>query len=216
MGDVPVGCCVLDRNGELLGVAANTPNSCLDATRHAEMIVIDAMYEAESVEAQRKSAVALLKECGEDGETVLATLRKAQEARGPLPEPDAETKAREAAQMTPETLVGSSLYVTIEPCVMCASALLLAGVGRVVFGCANERFGGCGSVTSFGDGDGLDCSDLPRGRPDGKIGYEVFSGPGAEEAVELLRTFYNGVNPNAPYPTPRGTKRNRNDPTSTS
>lgn len=43
-------------------------------------------------------------------------------------------------------LADITLYVTVEPCVMCASALRQAGIGRVVYGCGNDRFGGCGSV----------------------------------------------------------------------
>ena len=42
-------------------------------------------------------------------------------------------------------------YVTIEPCIMCASAIAQIGVARVVFGASNERFGGCGSVLSVHD-----------------------------------------------------------------
>jgi tRNA-specific adenosine deaminase 2 len=38
------------------------------------------------------------------------------------------------------------LYVTCEPCIMCAAALSLLKLRRVVYGCANDRFGGCGSV----------------------------------------------------------------------
>ena len=38
------------------------------------------------------------------------------------------------------------LYVTVEPCVMCAAALRAVGVAKVFYGCKNERFGGCGSV----------------------------------------------------------------------
>ena len=40
----------------------------------------------------------------------------------------------------------TDLYVTVEPCIMCAGALRQLGVRNVFFGCANERFGGCGSV----------------------------------------------------------------------
>ena len=42
-----------------------------------------------------------------------------------------------------------SLYVTVEPCIMCASALRYLNVPKVVFGCANERFGGCGSILNI-------------------------------------------------------------------
>lgn len=43
----------------------------------------------------------------------------------------------------------STLYVTIEPCIMCASAISQIGIKRAVFGASNERFGGCGSVLSL-------------------------------------------------------------------
>jgi tRNA(Arg) A34 adenosine deaminase TadA len=46
----------------------------------------------------------------------------------------------------PPPLSDITLYVTVEPCVMCAAALRQIGIGRVVYGCGNERFGGCGSV----------------------------------------------------------------------
>jgi tRNA(Arg) A34 adenosine deaminase TadA len=38
------------------------------------------------------------------------------------------------------------VYVTVEPCIMCAWALKLVGIRHVYFGCRNDRFGGCGSV----------------------------------------------------------------------
>ena len=40
----------------------------------------------------------------------------------------------------------TTLYVTVEPCIMCGSALRQVGIKRVVFGAGNERFGGNGSV----------------------------------------------------------------------
>mmetsp|Transcript_23038 Transcript_23038/g.36052 ORF Transcript_23038/g.36052 Transcript_23038/m.36052 type:complete len:152 (+) Transcript_23038:348-803(+) len=42
-----------------------------------------------------------------------------------------------------------TLYVTCEPCIMCAAALAMLQVNRVVFGCANDKFGGNGSVLSL-------------------------------------------------------------------
>lgn len=46
-----------------------------------------------------------------------------------------------------QKVFGSSIvYVSTEPCIMCAMALRLVGVKYVVFGCPNPRFGGCGSV----------------------------------------------------------------------
>jgi tRNA-specific adenosine deaminase 2 len=49
---------------------------------------------------------------------------------------------RRGAQLLSET----TLYVTVEPCIMCASALRQVGIKEVFFGCRNVRFGGCGGV----------------------------------------------------------------------
>lgn len=43
-----------------------------------------------------------------------------------------------------------TLYVTLEPCPMCAGAIWNARLGRVVFGAADERYGCCGSLLHFG------------------------------------------------------------------
>ncbi|KAK4836658.1 hypothetical protein QYF36_025824 [Acer negundo] len=42
-----------------------------------------------------------------------------------------------------------SLYVTCEPCIMCAAALSIVGVQEVYYGCTNDKFGGCGSILSL-------------------------------------------------------------------
>ena len=46
-------------------------------------------------------------------------------------------------------LQSTDLYVTVEPCVMCASALKQYRIRSVYFGCANDRFGGTGGVLSL-------------------------------------------------------------------
>ena len=55
-------------------------------------------------------------------------------------------------EVTVNPLRDITLYVTVEPCIMCASALLQMGIKQVVYGCDNERFGGCGSVLAVNDG----------------------------------------------------------------
>ncbi|XP_063847725.1 tRNA-specific adenosine deaminase 2-like [Scylla paramamosain] len=77
-----------------------------------------------------------------------------------------------------------SVYVTVEPCGMCADALGQLGVSGLVFGCSNDRFGGCGSVV-----------DVPQlyGHQ-----YAIEKGVRAHDAVHLLKEFYKGENPNAP------------------
>lgn len=77
-----------------------------------------------------------------------------------------------------------TLYVTIEPCVMCALALLQMGFGKVYFGAANDRFGGNGTVIKVQkDDDYLSVGGIMR-----------------VEAVHLLRSFYIQENGSAPVP----------------
>ncbi|KAI3839773.1 hypothetical protein MKW98_010078 [Papaver atlanticum] len=41
------------------------------------------------------------------------------------------------------------LYVTCEPCIMCAAAISILGIKAVYYGCANDKFGGFGSILSL-------------------------------------------------------------------
>lgn len=84
----------------------------------------------------------------------------------------------------------STLFVTVEPCLMCAGALRQIGLPLVVYGCANERFGGCGSILNVAADEALSASIGPC--------FDVVHGVLAVEAVTLLKTFYKGENPNAP------------------
>jgi tRNA(adenine34) deaminase len=54
-----------------------------------------------------------------------------------------------AMQMGNYRLSGSTLYVTLEPCAMCAGAIMHARVERVVFGAADPKTGACGSVVDL-------------------------------------------------------------------
>ncbi|RAH82964.1 cytidine and deoxycytidylate deaminase zinc-binding domain protein [Aspergillus japonicus CBS 114.51] len=92
----------------------------------------------------------------------------------------------------PRSLLRSTdLYVTVEPCVMCASALRQYQIRTVYFGCGNDRFGGTGSILSLH-------SDLSIDPP-----YVVHGGLFREEAIMLLRRFYIQENENAPKPRPK-------------
>jgi tRNA(adenine34) deaminase len=77
-----------------------------------------------------------------------------------------------------DRLPWATLYVTLEPCAQCAGAMVLAKVGRVVFGAHDARGGMAGSV--------YDLLRNPRlnHRP------EVVSGLFAEECGELLKRFF--------------------------
>jgi tRNA(adenine34) deaminase len=72
----------------------------------------------------------------------------------------------------------ATLYCTLEPCVMCAGALVTARIARVVFGARDLRFGGVRSKFRIADSDVLNHS------------VEVVEGVLATECVELLREFF--------------------------
>ncbi len=86
---------------------------------------------------------------------------------------------REAAEALGNyRLEGATLYCTLEPCVMCAGALVAARVGRLVFGARDLRFGGIRSKFQLAD------SDLLNHR------VESVEGVCAFECAALLRRFF--------------------------
>jgi len=88
-GEIPIGACLINADGEILAVGGNRTISDNDPTAHAEILV----------------------------------LREA------------------AARIGNYRLVDATVYTTIEPCAMCAGALVNARVKRLVYGAKDERFG---------------------------------------------------------------------------
>lgn len=96
-GDVPVGCVVVDPQGEIIGRGRNRREELSSATRHAEVEAI------------------------EDACRRVGSWR----------------------------LTGCSLYVTLEPCPMCAGAIWNARLTNLWYGAREERSGCCGSVLNL-------------------------------------------------------------------
>lgn len=86
---------------------------------------------------------------------------------------------REAAKVLGSwRLTGCTLYVTLEPCAMCAGAIVVARLDRLVFGAWDDKAGMVGSL-----------GDLVR-HPRLNHQAEVLGGLRAEESAELLRQFF--------------------------
>ncbi|CAM9456410.1 unnamed protein product, partial [Pylaiella littoralis] len=133
-GEVPVGCVIVHGpTKRIVSCGHNKTNEAFNATRHAELVAIDSILQA-------NADLSILREC--------------------------------------------DMVVTCEPCIMCAAALRDLEIKTVVFGCSNDRFGGCGSVLSVHNG------SLPM---TGHT-YPCQSGLLADEAVALFKQFYSRQN----------------------
>lgn len=136
VGEVPIGCVIVDENNQIISRGRNRTNESKNATRHAEF---EALADISSTS------------------TDLSSLR---------------------------------LYVTVEPCIMCAAALRRVGLLRVFFSCYNERFGGCGSIIP------AHCDYIDVDPP---LEVRLLVGF-RKECVGLLRLFYLCENEKAPNP----------------
>ena len=126
LGEVPVGACLVDAEGNLLATESNRPITNNDPSAHAEMLA----------------------------------LRQA------------------AANIGNYRLTGVTVYSTIEPCVMCAGALVNARVERLVFGAHDERFGAVESRFRICDSETLNHR------------MEIVPGVLADECRALMQEFF--------------------------
>ena len=101
--EIPIGACLVDKNGAILAVAGNRTRTDFDVSAHAEILV----------------------------------LREAGKGIGNF------------------RLVETTLFTTIEPCVMCAGAIVHARIKRLVYGAADERFGAVHSKFQLCDSSSL-------------------------------------------------------------
>ena len=127
-GEIPVGCVITDRDGEIIGFGRNRREADADATAHAEL------------------------------EAIRMACRHRKDWR----------------------LEGCTLYVTLEPCPMCAGAILNARLPVVVYGAREEKSGSCGSVIDlFSENYGF----RPR----------VYGGVLREDCAAELRAFFETI-----------------------
>jgi tRNA(adenine34) deaminase len=112
------------------------------------------------------------------GEVVAAARNERELRRDPTAHAEILALREAARRLESWRLLDTVLYVTLEPCAMCAGAIVLARVPRVVYAADDPKAGAAGSV--------LDVLDEPRlnHRP------AVAGGLLAEEAAGLLRAFF--------------------------
>jgi len=116
------------------------------------------------------------------GDKILTGAHNRREADGdPLAHAELLALHQAAAVTDGWRLVGCTLYVTLEPCAMCAGALVNSRVTRLVYGAADPKAGFCGSL-----------GDLAR---DSRLNHrlEVKGGVMERECGDLLRSFFAGL-----------------------
>ena len=113
-----------------------------------------------------------------EGEIIGAAHNERELRQDPTAHAEVLALREAAAAVGSWRVLDATLYVTLEPCAMCAGAIVLSRVPRVVFGTADPKAGAAGSV--------LDLLDVPQlnHRP------EVAGGVLADECAGLLRAFF--------------------------
>lgn len=92
-----------------------------------------------------------------------------------------EAIAQAAEFMENWRLSGCSIYVSLEPCIMCAGAIVLSRMENLYYAASDPKFGGCGSIF-----------DIPTER---RLNHRVnvVGGILAEESAEKLRSFFRDI-----------------------
>lgn len=229
--ETPVGC-VLVHNEKVIARGMNATNVTRNGTRHAEFMAICALLSYAPKHGPKTTSLKPRIERNEELD---------DDASVQSPQPDEGNEDGSKGHLYPygqkevpdervdrNILKECILYVTVEPCVMCASLLRQVGIKKVFFGAVNDKFGGTGGVFSIHansfpvrddgqtasahpqpppmrlpDGKQVLGTSFPSGGGDGgnvEPGYEIEGGWGRDEAVGLLRRFYVQENGRAPVP----------------
>jgi len=163
LDEVPVGAVVVDADGRVIARASNLRESTGDPTAHAEILALRKAAKKLSALSHQQSAFSL--------QPSAVTVRR--------PRFKADSLKLIAESSCSWRLTGCTLYVTLEPCPMCAGALVNARLPRLVYGCDDPKAGACGTL--------MDVARDPR------LNHrvEVTAGVLADECAAALRLFFS-------------------------
>ena len=113
-----------------------------------------------------------------DGEIIAAGHNNSIAAADPSGHAEIVVLRAAARRIGNHRIAGATLYVTLEPCIMCVGAIAQARVGRVVFGAYDKKAGALGSVEDLSDSRALNHR------------FEVNGGLLADDSGELLKVFF--------------------------
>jgi tRNA(Arg) A34 adenosine deaminase TadA len=118
---------------------------------------------------------------GPDGRVLAAEGNRTREMADPTAHAEILVIRAACARVGSERLEGCDLYVTLEPCPMCAAAISHARLRRLYYGAADPKSGGVAHGARVFDH--RQCHHVP----------EIYDGIGADEAGALLRRFFSGL-----------------------
>jgi tRNA(adenine34) deaminase len=149
-----------------------------DESQSAERQRLMALAIERAREAQGHGDVPIGAVVARDGEPLAAAGNERELRRDPTAHAEILAIRAAAAALGGWRLPGTTLYVTLEPCAMCAGAIVLARIPEVVFGAPDPKAGAAGSV--------LDVLSEPalNHRP------EVIGGVMEDECAALLQSFF--------------------------
>ena len=113
-----------------------------------------------------------------DGRIVARAGNRTRELNDPTAHAEMLVIREAAALLGAERLTGADLYVTLEPCAMCAAAISFARIRRLYFGAADTKGGAVVSGTRFFSSP--TCHHAP----------DVYDGLGETESAEMLKSFF--------------------------
>ncbi|KAK4143523.1 uncharacterized protein C8A04DRAFT_12291 [Dichotomopilus funicola] len=153
--ETPVGC-VLVYKGRVIARGMNATNVTRNGTRHAELMAISALLSfspASDTETKTHGSPADASALGMplSDKTNQPQATEETSTWGDVDPKDGHLypygqKLHPSPRVDPSVITECTLYVTVEPCVMCASLLRQFGVKKVYFGAVNDKFGGTGGV----------------------------------------------------------------------
>lgn len=114
-----------------------------------------------------------------DGQIIAGGANQPITASDPTAHAEIETLRAAGKALRSYRLVDTTMYVTLEPCIMCASAIVHARLKRLVFGAWDPRAGGAGSITNVFTLPGMNHR------------VDVFGGVLMEECGALLKNFFD-------------------------
>ncbi len=135
-----------------------------------------ALEEAEAAAARGEVPVGAV--LVRDGEVLARAGNRTRELSDPTAHAEVLVIREAAKALSTERLNGSDLYVTLEPCAMCAAAIAAARVGRLYYGAADPKSGGVAHGARV------------FSHPQAHHTPEVYDGIGAEASEALLRSFF--------------------------